>query len=94
MQAPDGSDAWSDYGLNPIEKLISEYDENQSPEEVLVIINKILDIYHCRGDLASLFVNGGSKALTQVSNGLGENKIIYITKSQVNEIVLKLNKLL
>lgn len=92
MIAPDGSDAWSDYGLNPIEKLISEYDENQSPEEVLVIINKILDIYHCRGDLASLFVNGGSKALTQVSNGMKESKIINITENQYKLIKNKLNE--
>ena len=92
MQAPDGSDAWSDYGLNPIEKLISEYDENQTPEEVLVLINKILDVYHCRGDLASLFVNGGTKALTQVSNGMKESKIINITENQFKIIKNKLNE--
>lgn len=77
MVLPDGSDAWSDYGLSPIEKLISEYNENLSPEQVLVLVNKILDVYHCRGDLASAFVQGGSKALSQVSNGIGnvdENK--------------------
>lgn len=86
MEAPDGSYAWSDYGLEPIEKIISEYDDNKTAEEVLVLINRILDVYHCRGDLASLFVQGGSKALTQVSNGLGESKIIYITESQLKQI--------
>lgn len=92
MIAPDGSEAISDYGLNPIEKLISEYDENQTPEEVLVLINKILDVYHCRGDLASLFVNGGTKALTQVSNGIKESKIINITENQYKLIKNKLNE--
>lgn len=92
MEAPDGSDAWSDYGLEPIEKLIGEYDENKSPEEVLVLINKILDVYHCRGDLSSLFVQGGKKALSQVTNGLGESKVIYVTESQLKKIKSKLNE--
>lgn len=92
MEAPDGSDAWSDYGLEPIEKLIGEYDESKSPEEVLVLINKILDVYHCRGDLSSLFVQGGKKALSQVTNGLGESKVIYVTESQLKKIKSKLNE--
>lgn len=89
MVLPDGSDAWSDYGLQPIEKLISEYNENLPPEQVLVLVNKILDVYHCRGDLASAFVQGGSKALTQVSNGIGSTdeskrrvRNLIITESQ------------
>lgn len=93
MKAPDGSDAWSDYGIEPIEKLIAEYDENKTPEEVLVIINKILDVYHCRGDLSSLFVQGGSKALYQVSNGVAESKkrTVYITETQRKKIMEILN---
>lgn len=74
MVLPDGSDAWSDYGLGPIEKLIAEYDENKPAEQVLVLVNKILDVYHQRGDIASAFVQGGHKALTQASNGLGSVK--------------------
>lgn len=92
MQAPDGSDAWSDYGIEPIEKLISEYDENLQPEEVLVIINKILDVYHCRGDLSSLFIQGGKKALNQTTNGLGESKVIYITENQIKKLYSKINE--
>ena len=92
MQAPDGSDAWSDYGIEPIEKLISEYDENLQPEEVLVIINKILDVYHCRGDLSSLFIQGGKKALNQTTNGLGESKVIYVTENQIKKLYSKINE--
>lgn len=68
MVMPDGSDAWSDYGLQPIFNLISQYDENEStPEQTLVLINKILDVYHQRGDISSIFITGGSKALSQIS---------------------------
>lgn len=64
---PDGSDAMSDFGLDPIEKVINEYNENLPPEKVLVLINRILDIYHCRGDLSSIFIQGGSRALSAIS---------------------------
>jgi methyl-accepting chemotaxis protein len=31
------------------------------------MVNKILDIYHCRGDLSSIFIQGGSKVLSAIS---------------------------
>lgn len=83
---PDGSDALSDYGIQPIEKLIGEYDENKSPEETIVIINKILDVIHCRGDLASMFIIGGSKTLSQISEDIKKTKKIHITENQLNVI--------
>ena len=43
MEMPDGSEAWSDYGLKPIFDLIKQYDDNKTPEETLVLINKILE---------------------------------------------------
>lgn len=68
VQLPDGSDAWSDYGLKPIEKILSEYRNDMSSGEKLILINRCLDVCHCRGDLASAFIEGGSKSLTQASN--------------------------
>lgn len=65
---PDGSDAWSDYGLDPLYKLIMELEEQTTPEQKIVVINKILDVYHQRGDLASAFIEGGTKSLSQISN--------------------------
>ena len=56
MIMPDGSDAFSDYGINPILKILSEYKEESTPEQTLVIINKCLDVYHQRGDLSSIFI--------------------------------------
>lgn len=85
MIAPDGSDAWSDYGLEPIEKLIANYRQNMKPEDVLVLINKILDVYHCRGDLASLFIEGGAKTLSRISEEI-ERKAVIITEEQARII--------
>lgn len=65
---PDGSDAWSDYGLEPIARIVSQYDPSMEPEEVLVLINRVLDVYHQRGDLASAFIEGGTGTLTRISS--------------------------
>lgn len=94
MTAPDGSDAWSDFGLNPIEQLISQYDQNQSPEDVLVLINKILDVYHSRGDLASMFIQGGTNTLMKISNGgmMESKKVIYVTEEQIRKVKAKLDE--
>ena len=87
LKLPDGSDAWSDYGIEPLEELINQYNRNMKSEEVLVLINKILDVTHQRGDLASIFIEGGSKSLTKISyNENKEIKKIYIKESQLNEL--------
>lgn len=64
---PDGSDAISDYGLQPLFEILKEYTPNSTPEEILVLINRALDVYHCRGDLASAFIEGGSRTCSQIS---------------------------
>ena len=64
---PDGSDAWSDYGIKPIYDLLKQYDYNMESSDMLLLINRILDITHCRGDLASAFIEGGSKTCSQIS---------------------------
>lgn len=70
---PDGSDAWSDYGLQPLWDILDEYQENMTAEQVLVLVNRCLDVTHQRGDLPSAFIEGGSSSLTKISN---ENKLI------------------
>ena len=84
-EAPDGSCGSSDYGLEPLEKIISEYDSNMPPEDVLVLINRILDVYHCNGDLASLFIEGGSRALSAISEEI-DRKTIIISEEQAKLI--------
>lgn len=89
LTLPDGTDAISDYGLEPLEKLIASYDRNMSPEETLVLINKILDVTHQRGDLASMFIDGGSQALTKISyNESRKNKTLIINETQYKKLLI------
>lgn len=73
---PDGGDAFSDYGLQPLFNVCLEYNEDSTPEETLVIINKALDIYHQRSDLAAAFIEGGSSSLTAISESIRRRRII------------------
>lgn len=67
MAMPDGSDAWSDFGISPLCEIINEYNDDLSPEKVLVLINRCLDVSHQRGDLSSIFIKGGRKTLDYIS---------------------------
>lgn len=65
---PDGSDAWSDFGLEPLWKIITSIKDDSTKGEKLVAINRCLDVIHCRGDLASMFIEGGSKSCYDISH--------------------------
>lgn len=65
---PDGSEAWSDFGLTPLNKILSELTDNSSKGEKLIIINRCLNVAHMRGDLASIFIEGGSASCYDISN--------------------------
>jgi hypothetical protein len=81
MSMPDGSDAWSDFGIEPLMGIIKEYNEDLPPEKVLVLVNRALDVYHQRGDMASIFVQGGSKALSRIAEEVNKSKKkIYISE--------------
>lgn len=48
------------------------------------IIKEALDVYHQRGDMASIFVTGGSSALSRISEHAQKSKKkIYITERQI-----------
>jgi hypothetical protein len=79
---PDGSDAYSDFGLAPLEKIISEYREGMGAAQVLVLINKALDVTHCRGDLSSIFIEGGRNTLDNISESREIKKII-VSEDQI-----------
>lgn len=57
----------SDYGLEPLKKLIIKLRNEPKPEQRLVIVDKMLNVVHMRSDLASWFVQGGSSALSSLS---------------------------
>lgn len=64
---PDGSDAWSDFGLSPLYNIIKEYRANMEGWEILLLINRCLDVWHHRGDLASAFIEGGHRTCAEIS---------------------------
>jgi hypothetical protein len=64
----NGQPLLSDYGLKPLSKLATELIPITNPEEILVLINRILDVAHMRSDLSEIFIEGGQKTLTQISN--------------------------
>jgi len=73
----NGHDLISDYGLEPLKKIVSQLLQTQDPNEILVLINKALDISHQRSDLSELFIEGGQASLNKIS-GMDEtlNRII------------------
>ena len=82
MQMPDGSDAWSDFGIEPLENIFLEYNEELPAEKVLVLVNRALDIGHMRGDMASIFIQGGSKVLSKIAENIKRNA----RKARINEL--------
>ena len=68
VKLPDGSDAFSDYGRKPIVDILSELSDYPTKEEMIIAINRCLDVTHHRGDLASAFIEGGSKSCFEISN--------------------------
>ena len=87
MQMPDGSDAWSDFGIEPLWEIIEEYDESLPPEKVLVLINRALDVAHCRGDLSSIFIQGGRNTLSKISEEIKRSgKKIYLSEQSLKKL--------
>lgn len=89
MVMPDGSDAFSDYALQPLAEIIAEYHQDLPPERVIVLINRALDVVHARGDVASIFIIGGRKTLSSISESINRPKrAIYITEEQLKRLRL------
>ena len=57
----------SDYGLPKLWEIAKQFPRARIPEERLLLIDQMLNVIHQRGDLAALFVEGGSKSLSQLS---------------------------
>jgi hypothetical protein len=58
----------SDYGLKPLQSVYSQIFKAHTAEEKLYAVDRGLNIVHQRSDLAALFVEGGTKTLTDVAN--------------------------
>ncbi len=66
--------AFSDFGgTRPgLTTLLSQVRRAKTPEEKLPLLDQILNVVHQRSDLAALFVEGGSSALSQLSGSPSE----------------------
>jgi hypothetical protein len=64
----NGSWLLSDYGLPKLEAIYPSIFNAKTDEEKLYAIDKALNVVHQRNDLAAMFVEGGTKTLTQVAN--------------------------
>lgn len=60
----------SDYGPSKIRKILEDVEYDADMVDLVVALNKSLDIVHLRSDLASAFIEGGSKTCSMVSNML------------------------
>jgi hypothetical protein len=77
----NGHDLISDYGLEPLGKIVKQLMNTDDPNEIIVLINKALDVSHQRSDLSELFIEGGEATLNRIS-GLDEN-VIRIIKEEI-----------
>jgi hypothetical protein len=58
----------TDYGLPKLEKLYGDIFTANTDEEKLYAVDKALNVIHRRSDLASMFVEGGSKTLNIIQS--------------------------
>ena len=74
MEDPKIGQAYiSDYGLKPLESLSQELSVTHDPKQKITLIDKMLNVVHQRSDMAGWFVQGGSRALSQLS-GYGDEE--------------------
>lgn len=68
MVFPDGSPAYSDNVAYQLVELVQKLIKENTPENKIMYINMILDISHYRSDISSMFIEGGEKTMTEISN--------------------------
>lgn len=80
----NGTDIMSDYGLEPLQKLALELSRTSDHNQMIVVIDKMLNVVHQRSDMASWFVNGGSSALSDISGYFSDDDNTWETKSTIS----------
>jgi GNAT superfamily N-acetyltransferase/RNA:NAD 2'-phosphotransferase (TPT1/KptA family) len=82
----DDNGSWliSDYAVKPLNTDALKLRSAHKAEEKLQIIDHMLNIVHCRSDLAGWFVEGGSKTLSQLS-GMGSKTAAEIYEQERDE---------
>lgn len=64
----NGQPVLSDYGLEPLLKLSDQLIRQSKPEDIIITINKMMNVVHQRSDLSELFIEGGQESHYMISN--------------------------
>ena len=64
----------SDYAIRPLQQLYLQIFNTDSPEKLIYLIDKVLNIIHQRSDLADMFVQGGSATLLKTGDYMPEDE--------------------
>lgn len=64
-----GADRISDYILDDLRELIFLLLQSTDPKEDIVLIDRVLNLIHRRGDVAAWFIEGGEDTLSELSGG-------------------------
>lgn len=67
-QFSNGQPVLSDFGLQPLGNLAVQLIPQTKPEDIIITINKIMNVAHQRSDLSELFIEGGEKSHSMISN--------------------------
>jgi hypothetical protein len=59
-------DKYSDYAMKPLLNIALSLMKAKTAEEKLLLVDQALNVIHQRGDIAAIFVEGGSKTLNQL----------------------------
>ena len=64
----------SDYGLKPLWQKAQMLSKEKDPMKRLSLLDQMLNVVHMRSDIAAMFVEGGSNALTTLSGEHGDRE--------------------
>jgi len=64
----NGEYVMSDFGLEPLQKLVEKLIPMTDVNQILVTINMIMDVAHQRSDLSEIFLEGGQESHFSISN--------------------------
>ena len=67
LEDADGHWYVSDYGIKPLQNLAAKLYGAKTSEERLQIVDRMLNVVHQRGDLSSMFVEGGKATLNKIA---------------------------
>lgn len=55
-------------GLGQLFHILKSLKDNVTAEEALIFVNKMMDVYHVRNDITSLFIKGGVDSLDKIAD--------------------------